>query len=318
MPVTLVQARLNVQDDLLMGVIDEFRKNSYLLDNLTFHDCVSPTGGGATLTHSYARVITERPAAFREINTEYTPAEAKKERKSVDLKIFGGSFQIDRIIADMGGIIDETSFQLAQLIKSSAATFEDTVINGDSAVDSKAFDGLEVALAGASTEIIPPAAIDLSTSEDMDANAKELLDILDELEGITFQKPTAFLGNKKLIAKIKGVARRAGYYTRSEDAFGRKIDGYNGIPLIDLGDKPASSKPIIPVNSASGETPLYAVCLGMDALHGISMAGQPPIRTWLPDFSTSGAVKTGECEMVAAIALKHTKGAAALRRIKVQ
>lgn len=317
MPVTLAQAQLNVQDDLLMGVIDEFRKNSYLMDNLTFHDCVSPTGGGATLTHSYARVIEERPAAFREVNTEYTPAEAKKERKFVDLKIFGGSFQIDRIIASMGGIIDETSFQLAQLIKSAAATFEDTVINGDSAVDSKAFDGLEVALAGASTEIIPSAAIDLSTSAAMDTNAKNLLDILDELEGVTFMKPTAFLGNKKLIAKIKGVARRTGYYTRSEDAFGRKIDGYNGIPLIDLGDKPASSLPIVPV-SAGGETPLYAVCLGMDALHGISMAGQPPIKTWLPDFSTAGAVKTGECEMVAAIALKHTKGAAVLRRIKVQ
>lgn len=317
MPVTLAQARLNVQDDLLMGVIDEYRKRSYLMDNLTFHDCVSPTGGGATLTHSYARVIEERPAAFREVNTEYTPAEAKKERKSVDLKIFGGSFQIDRIIANMGGIVDETSFQLSQLIKSAAATFEDTVINGDTAVDSKAFDGLEVALAGASTEIIPSSAIDLSTSAAMDANAKDLLDILDELEGITFMKPTAFLGNKKLIAKIKGVARRTGYYTRSEDAFGRKIDGYNGIPLIDLGDKPASSLPIVPV-SASGETPLYAVCLGMDALHGISMAGQPPIKTWLPDFSTAGAVKTGECEMVAAIALKHTKGAAVLRRIKVQ
>lgn len=317
MPVTLAQAQLNVQDDLIMGVIDEFRKGSYLLGNLIFHDCVSPTGGGATLTHSYARVIEERPAAFREVNTEYTPAEARKERVTVDLKIFGGSFQIDRIIANMGGIIDETNFQLQQLIKSSSATFEDTVINGDAAVDSKSFDGLEVALAGSSTELIPAAAIDLSTSAAMESNAKDLLDILDELEGSTFQRPTAFLGNKKLIAKIKGVARRTGYYTRSEDAFGRKIDGYNGIPLIDLGDKPASTLPIIPVN-ASGETPLYAVCLGMDALHAISMAGQPPIKTWLPDFSTAGAVKTGECEMVAAIALKHTKGAAVLRKIKVQ
>lgn len=317
MPVTLEQARLNVQDDLQMGVIDEFRKGSYLLNNLTFHDCVSPTGGGATLTHTYARVIEERPAAFREVNTEYIPAEAKKKRFSVDLKIFGGSFQIDRIIASMGGIVDETNFQLQQLIKSAATTFEDTVINGDEAVDAKSFDGLEVALTGSSTEIIPAAAIDLSTSAAMEANAKDLLDILDELEGSTFTRPTAFLGNKKLIAKIKGVARRAGYYSRSEDAFGRKIDGYNGIPLIDLGDKPASTLPIIPVN-ASGETPLYAVCLGMDALHGISMAGQPPIKTWLPDFSTAGAVKTGECEMVAAIALKHTKGAAVLRKLKVQ
>lgn len=48
------------------------------------------------------------------------------------------------------------------------------------------------------------------------------------------------------------------------------------------------------------------------------MAGQSPVKTWLPDFTTSGAVKTGEVEMVAAVALEATKAAGALRKIKVQ
>ena len=56
----------------------------------------------------------------------------------------------------------------------------------------------------------------------------------------------------------------------------------------------------------------------MDALHAVSMAGQPPIKTWLPDFTTAGAVKTGEVEMVAAIALKATKAAGVFRDIKVK
>ena len=35
MPITLAEAKLNVQDDLQMGVIDEFRKSSFLFENLT-------------------------------------------------------------------------------------------------------------------------------------------------------------------------------------------------------------------------------------------------------------------------------------------
>jgi hypothetical protein len=56
----------------------------------------------------------------------------------------------------------------------------------------------------------------------------------------------------------------------------------------------------------------------MDGFHGISMAGVAPVQTWLPDFTTSGAVKTGEVEMVAAVALKATKAAGVFRKIKVQ
>ena len=38
MAVTLAQAKLNVQTDLDSMVIDEFRKSSFLMDNITFHD----------------------------------------------------------------------------------------------------------------------------------------------------------------------------------------------------------------------------------------------------------------------------------------
>src|SRR5690606_30478930 len=101
MPVTLSEAKKNVQDALQMGVIDEFRKSNWLLDNITFDDAVSPTGGGATLTYAYTRLITQPTAAFRAVNEEYTPQEVQKQRYTVDLKIFGGAFEIDRIIAGM-------------------------------------------------------------------------------------------------------------------------------------------------------------------------------------------------------------------------
>ena len=48
------------------------------------------------------------------------------------------------------------------------------------------------------------------------------------------------------------------------------------------------------------------------------MRDSSPIRIWLPDFETAGAVKQGEVEMVAAVALKDTKTAGVFRQIKVQ
>jgi hypothetical protein len=43
------------------------------------------------------------------------------------------------------------------------------------------------------------------------------------------------------------------------------------------------------------------------------------MRTWLPDFSTPGAVKTGEAEMgPIAMCLRNTRSAAVLRGAQVQ
>lgn len=318
MAVTLAQAKLNVQDALQMGVIDEFAKSNFILNNITFDDAVSPTGGGATLTYGYTRLVTQPTAAFRAINSEYTPQEVTKERCTVDLKVFGGSFQIDRVLANMGGIVDEVALQIQQKVKAASALFNDTVINGDTATNANAFDGLEKALTGSSTEYIPGTAIDLSSSANVDANWKEFLDLLDEFLMGLDGTPSFIGGNTKLIAKIRACARRAGMYQVTKDNFGQQVETYGNIPLIDLGTKAGSNNPVVSIDATTGETSLYAVRLGLDGFHAVSMAGQSPVNTWLPDFKTAGAVKTGEVEMVAAVALKATKAAGVMRKIKVQ
>ena len=86
MPVTLAQAKLLAPSDIDVNVIDEFRKSSAILDALTFDDAVSAAGNGATLTYGYTRLITQPTAAFRAINSEYTPQEVTKAQYTVDLK----------------------------------------------------------------------------------------------------------------------------------------------------------------------------------------------------------------------------------------
>ncbi len=315
MAVTLAQAKLNVTDDLQLGIIDEFAKSSFILNNIPFDDCVSPVGGGATLTYGYTRLITQPTADFRAVNSEYATNEVQKQRYTTDLKVFGGAYEIDRIIAGMGGIADEVALQSAQKVKAASALFSDTIINGNSSTDANVFDGLDVAVTGSDTEFTPDAVIDLSTSAKVTENATAFVDALDEWLG-EMDGVDAILCNSKMAAKFRAVARRMGMYQETKNSFGQRVEHYGSIPFVDLGAKPGSNDPIVGIDE--GITSLYAVRFGLDGFHAISMAGQPPVKIWLPDFSTAGAVKKGEVEMVAGCALKSTKAAGAFRNIKVQ
>lgn len=318
MAVTLAQAKLKAQDKLSMAVIDEFRKSSFLLDHMIFDDCVSPVGSGATMTYGYFRVITPSTAGFRAVNEEYTASEAKKQKYTTDLKIFGGSFEVDRVIADMGGVDDEVTFQMQQKIKSASALFSETLIIGDSSKDEKAFDGLDVAVKGSSTEYKPSATIDLSTTAKVTENYQLFLDQLDEFLMGLDGRPDFIGGNLKLIAKIRACARRAGMYQTAKNEFGQQVESYGDIPLVDFGEKSGSNEPIVATDKSTGETSLYAARIALDGFHAVSPSGALPVKQWLPDFTEAGAVKKGEVEMIAAAALKATKAAGIMRKIKVQ
>lgn len=334
MPVTLAQAKLNATDDIDFQVIDEFRKSSALLDALTFHDTVTPQG--PVLTYGYHRVVTQPTAAFRAINAEYAAQEATRQRYSVDLKPLGGAFQIDRVL-DRLAAGSEVAFQLGQKVKATNAKFADEVINGDVAVDANGFDGLSKSLTGTTTEYLPlnngvtTGFLDMSASSAMDTEAKRnaLLDHIDAFLGTLDGTPGMLAMNRQLRTKLRSLARTAGFWERGRDEFGQVVETYAGIPLVDLGDKPGSTNPIVglftrdadgagPGGNITNLTDLYAIRFGLDGFHGASMAGAPLVQTWLPDFSQAGAVKTGEVEMgpVAAV-LKATKAAGVLRNIKV-
>lgn len=326
MPITLAEAKATMQDKLLQLVIDEFRRESRLLDLLTFDDTVSPGTGGSTLTYAYTRLKTPSTAGARAINAEYTANEAKREKASTDLKIFGGAFEIDRVIQNTSGALNEIDFQLKEKIKGARNYFHYQAINGDSAVSSTTFDGLSKILTGSSTEIGTGEVTDLSATVTQ-TTALALLEKLDNFIAVLDGKPDAIMGNTKLINKLKAAARVAGYKTESEDAFGRTVEGYNGIEFIDLGQyyNGTTTVPVVPVVTrtvatveTTGLTDLYAVTFALDGLHGATPQGGVGMRAYLPDLDTPGAVKKGEVEMVAGLVLKKTLKAAVLRNIKVQ
>lgn len=329
MPVTLAQAKLNATDDIDVNVITEFQKQSWLLDNMVFDDVVNAAGAGGTTTYGYTRQITQATAGFRAINSEYTPQEVTKARYTVDLKPLGGSFQIDRVLHGIAAAA-ETEFQMRNKIEGSTAAFNDAIINGDVAVDANGFDGLDKALTGTDTEIGAAEVTDWTAIAAGNDSAYSALDDLDELLALLNGPASAVLGNGKALARIRAVARRANMYTADTTTFDEtpegsvRVERIGNVVLVDMGTKAGTNDDVIPVEArtvatvAGNYTDLYAVRLGLRGFHAVSVAGIPLLQTWMPDFSTSGAVKTGEVELgPVATVLKATKAAAVLRNIRL-
>ncbi len=317
--ITLEEAKVGMADKVDQAVIDEFRRGSLLLDRLVFDNAVSPGTAGSTLTYGYMKLLTPSTAAFRKLNEEYTGSEAKRKKASADLKIFGGEFSLDRVIIETSGAVDELDFQMQEKVKAAINLFHYCVINGNSAKNADEFDGLNKLIAGSSTEFNKDSVIDLSTSAMMDANYNAFLDMMDSFVSTMQGKPSMLLMNSKMKTKMKGIARRAGYYSRTEDAFGRSIDNWDGIPLVDLEEYFNGTKTLscVPIDETAGTTDIYAVQIAKDGFHGVSPTGNGLISTHLPDLKAPGVIKKGDVEMVAAVVLKNTLKAGVFRGIKV-
>lgn len=353
MPVTLAQAQVNSQADVDYAVIDNLRRYSWLLDQIAFDDTVTPGTGGASLTYGYTRLTAARAAQFRGLNSEYTPAQASRQRYTVELKPLGGAFTVDRVLSRLGAAqTNEVTFQMQQLLTGVRTTFQDELINGDTAVDANGYDGLDKSLTGTSTEYLPvnegvsAGYLDWTRGTiDTQAEAMSQLDIVDDWLSRIVPSHTgggdagapgalppgvkAIMGNTRSITRMRALARWAGIYTQNRDDLGRQIEMYGPWVLVDLGDNALGSGPIIPIETRDADgaggggnitnlTDLYAASFGLDALHGASAAGQPLVNTYMPDFSQPGAVKTGEIEMgPVAMVLRNTKACGVLRNIKV-
>ena len=313
MPITLADAKNLSQSKLTNFVIDEFRKSA-LLDRLTFDNTVKPQGG-KTMAYVYNRVSTAATAATRALNTEYTPQEAKTTQVTVNLGVFGGAFEIDRVIAENEQqVLDLVQFQIQQKTQATIALFHDLFINGDTTSNAHGFDGLSKALKGKNTEI-SANSVDLSDSAKITSNWQSFLDLFRKLRGKMDGAPTLYLMNSDMFATFQSVADRAGLNTATKDGYGGEVMTFGQSTLMSLGDKAGTADPIIP--TASGLTDIYAVRLGLDGVHGVSPEGNKLVRTYLPDFNTPGAVKRGEVEMIASMAVKSTRSAAVLRGIRI-
>jgi len=314
MAITLAEAKIGMADKVDQQIVDMFRRSSLLLDQMVFDNVISPGTGGSTLTYGYIQLKSPSVAEVRTVGGEYAPGEALKEKKTANAIIMGGSFQMDRVIQNTAGAADEMAFQAEQKIKATANFFHNLVINGTS--DNGTFDGLKKLLAGTANEIT--SKVSLKTSQELDANYNAFLDEMDAFISTLDGTPSMLLMNRAMLVKLRSIARRAGYYERTQDDFGRTVETYAGVPMVDMGQyyNGAAIEDVVATDE-SGKTAIYAVSLGLDGFHGISPMGDGVIQAYLPDLNSPGAVKTGEVELVAGVVLKNTLKAAVLKDIAI-
>lgn len=325
MAITLAEAKVGMADKVDQNVIDTFRRSNLLLDKLVFDNAISPGTGGSTLTYGYIQLQTPSTAGVRTINSEYTAGEAKRTEKTAKAVVMGGKFEIDRVLIGTSGAVDELAFQAEQKVKATSNYFNNLTINGSKASSGtgvlNTFDGLDKLLTGAETEIT--STVDISTSAKTDSNYNALLDEVDAFLSTLDGKPTMLLMNDKMLTKMRACARRAGYYSRNRDEFGRIVEAYNDIPMYDMGKyyNGTNTIDIIPTSTpsaeAEGSTDIYAITIGLDGFHGISPTGSKVISSFMPDLNAPGAVKNGEVELIAGVVLKNTNKAGVLRGIKI-
>lgn len=316
---TLDDAKKLSQSKLTNHVIDEFRK-SPLLDAMVFDDCVKPQGGDS-LTYVYNRVSTWPTAEGRDINSEYqTKDVAKTTQVTTNLKIFGGAFDLDRVLInhEKQVITNQLVWQMDQKVKAVRALFNDWFINGDSAgTDKKSFDGLNKAIKDTATDYKPATALDMSSAEAIEKNWKTFLYYIRQTLKLMDGAPTLMAVNNDMFAVFQTVADYSAQFTATKSDLGSEIVKYGTTTIMPMGDKPGKSGQIIETSATDGTSPIYFARLGLDGVHAVTPDGQKAPKTYLPNLSLPGAVKTGEVEMIAAMAVKATKSAAVLRNIKV-
>lgn len=322
MAITLAEAKVGMADKVDQMVVDEFRRDSFLMDRLIFDDAVSPGTGGSTMTYGYTQLKTPSTAARRDINTEYVNNEAKREKKTADLDIFGGSFQIDRVIQATSGAVNEIEFQMKQKIKAASNLFHYMVINGSTKKETGyvqcKFDGVRKLLAGASTEK-SAEAIDLTTVENIDKNMYSFVLQINKWLQSMAERPDMLLMNGDMLSVMEYIGQKMGYFSREKNDFGNEVTTYRGIVMMNAGRFYDGTKELDCVETGdAGLSSVIGLKIGLDAFHGICPTETSAfIKSFLPDLNAPGAVKTGEAEMVAGVVLKNTKMSGILKDIKI-
>lgn len=319
MPITFAQAQQLSQPKLTKAVIDQFR-TSALLDSMVFDNTVKAAGGNS-LDYVYNRILTYPNAASRPLDVDYAPSEAVTQAVLSRLAIFGGSFQIDRaLVQGETEVVDHIQFQVAQKTKATIAQYHNMFINGNrlqpAVANSFEFDGLDVLLTNSPQEITPANPIALDTSPNITQNWQAFLDQLRALEAVMDGSPTAYLMNLAMYARFQSVMDRAGFNLASKENYGRNVSVWGDSLVIGLGNVPGNATPIIGTTGA-GITSVYAVRLGLDGVHGVSLSGSKLANVYLPDMNDSAVLKTGSVEMIAGLAFKSTQSAAVLRNIDI-
>lgn len=272
MALTLAEAAKLSQDDLQRGVVETFLQESVILDRIP----LKPIEGNA---YAYNEEAALPGVEFRAVNSAYSESTGTFNQATEKLVILGGDADVDTFLAKTrSNLNDQRAEQDRLKVKAASYKFQDTFINGDTAVDANAFDGLKKRLTGA--QVLDAGENGLSVIGADSAARHAFLDVLDELLAAVTGSIDALYMNSVILGALQSSARREGFHKTERDEFGRVVSFYNDIPMLDIGENAAGEK-IIPQTEKQGAkedcSSIYAVKFGSDegdrAVTGLTNGG---------------------------------------------
>lgn len=237
MAMTLLEMAKSVSDPLTAAVIEEFAEGD-IIRNVPFEN-INGTG-----VH-YNREEALPGIGYRGINESYDESTGVLNPQSEALMIAGGDLDVDRALVDMNGPARRTSEERSK-VKALRLAWERNFIKGDSSLNPRVPDGLQVRVRGSQLISNSNAGAALSLGK-LDTTISQV------------ENATHIIMSRKmrdlLTAASRGTAT-GGYIQYEQDEFGRKVGMYAGLPiLID-----SVSNPVLPFNETSPDGSTSTVC----------------------------------------------------------
>lgn len=303
MALTLLEAaKLHSGDVLRSTIIEMFARESDILRVLPIEDIQ----GNAL---KYNREGALPGIAFRGVNEGYSESTGIINPIVESLVIAGGDLDVDKFIVDTMGP-DQRSVQEALKVKSLAQTFTTKFIKGDSAVDPREFDGLQVRLTGGQK-------IAAGGTAGGDALSLQKLDeAIDAVDGATHLMMSRTM--RRLLQTAARATAVSGYITYGPDEFGRRVTKYNDLPILtgySAGDgtEPLAFDEANPGGGSAVGTSIYVLALGSGKFEGIQNGTMRV--TDLGELQTAPKYRT-RVEWYMGLSLYHGRAAARLWGIK--
>jgi len=253
MALTLAEAAKLSNDVLLVGVIETIVYDSPILQALPFIEIV---GNGLT----YNQENEASTAAFYDVGDTWAESTPTFTQKTATLKILGGDADVDNFLKATRSNIQDLEAAIVQLkAKAVQQKFEDTFVNGDTSVDTKAFDGIDKLCESSQT---------LSMGENGGTLTLEKLDEL--IDHIKRGKPDMLLMSRRSRRKLNALSRASGgILVTDRNLFGQMVEYYDGIPT-GVCDWIADDQT---VGTSTDCSNIYALQFGEGAVAGLTSPG---------------------------------------------
>jgi len=304
MALTLIEAiKLHRGDVIRSAMIEIFAMSSDILGNMPFDNIE----GNAL---RYNREDTLPGVAFRGLNEGYTESTGVINPLTESLVIAGGDLDVDKFIVDTQGT-DQRATQEAMKAKKLSHTIGDKMIKGDSTVDPREFDGLQVRLVGPQIIEADASATDGGDALSL-ANMDEAIDATDD--------PNFLYMNKAMRRRFTTAARDTnigGFITMTQDAFGRTVHNYNDLPIL-IADRNAdvfttlAFDEVASTGTTATATSIYVLSLREGMLTGIQN-GVMDVRD-LGELESKSVFRT-RVEWYVGMVLLHPRAATRVRGI---